>query len=76
MNLFTKDEVYDQIVHRNVIANCYPSLDGRAPKELFEISYTEKMPLNPLTLEKKQTTIFINYSERNIWDNAEFFLKF
>lgn len=76
MNLFTKDEVYYQIVHRNVIANCYPSLDGRAPKELFEISYTEKMPLNPLTLEKKQTTIFINYSERNIWDNAEFFLKF
>ncbi len=76
INLFTKDEVYDLIVRSNVMVNFFPSLDGRAPKEIFEISYTEKMPLNPLTLEKKQTTVFINYSERNIWGNAEFFLKF
>ncbi len=71
-NLLDKNGIYDIIVRNNSLTKYFPELKEYDPKEILNFSHAEKLPLNPVTLEFKDTTVLINYKKRDTDGNAEY----
>lgn len=71
-NLLDKNEMYDIIVRNNSLTKYFPELNKYDPKEILNFSYAEKMPVDPITLEEKETLILINYKQRDTDGNAAY----
>ncbi len=71
INMLSKDDVYRMTVKEQIIQNIFPMLSDYPPKELINYTHIEKMPVNPVTLEKKETMVYVNYLAKDMWGNAE-----
>lgn len=73
-NMLDKNGIYDIIVRNNSLTKYFPELIKYDPKEILNFSHAEKFPLNPISLEKKDTIILINYHNRDTDGNAEYII--
>lgn len=70
LNLLNKDEIYELTVRKNIFEEKFSGFTELKGKEALNVTHIEKMPFNPVTYEKEDVMIFINYNERDIWKNA------
>ena len=70
INMLSKDDIYRMTVKEHVIQSKFPELSDYEAKELINHTHIEKMPVNPITLEKRDTTVYLNYLQKDIWGNA------
>lgn len=69
-NMLSKDDIYTMTVKEKMIQSKFPELSDHEAKELINFTHIEKMPVNPLTLEKKETIVYVNYLQKDIWGNG------
>lgn len=74
LNIFDKNDVYEHLVRQNIVPDYFPEYSGFLPKETVNYTHIEKMPINPVNLEKKETIILVNYKNRDLYGNAEFMI--
>ena len=74
LNIFDKNDVYERLVRQNIVPDYFPEYSGFSPKETANYTHIEKMPVNPVNLEKKETIILVNYKNRDLYGNAEFMI--
>lgn len=66
-----KDAAYSFIVRENAALLLLPEYSDCEPKQLAKLVHIEKFSVNPLTLEKTETTLLFNYRARNLRGNAK-----
>lgn len=72
MNLLTKEQIYDMTARKKIFSDHFEDLRDADNAFLISNTHIEKMPYDPVTLEKKDTIILCNYTKRDLYNNAEF----
>lgn len=70
LNILTKDEIYEMTIRKKIFESHFKSLYNLSGSELLKNTHIEKMPFNPLTYERKDVLIIVNYTERDSFGNA------
>lgn len=74
-NMLSKDELYELTVRQNQFSRKFESFKNAEAKKIQNITHIEKMPYNPLTLNKENVLIYVNYNERDTYGNAVYVIE-
>ena len=69
-NGFDKNEIYDILSNNEKISKLIPSYSELSARELLKITHSEKFPINPITYEATPTGFIFDYSDKDLWNNA------
>ncbi|MDD6826172.1 MAG: B12-binding domain-containing radical SAM protein [Oscillospiraceae bacterium] len=75
LNPLNKDDIYDITIRKNAFQEKFSSLSGVSRKELLNATHVEKMYFNPVTFEDNECIIYFNYTERDTFGNAEYWIE-